>query len=818
MQENRNITRWIVALPIIGIFLTAILLITIGTKLIYNVYDEELNTLKIQSLKNSKKEAIQKVERLENDFLMMKSSFTMFEKKKIEEFTLLAVSILDGFFRVKERELTKKQLIKKVTYALRDVKFYDNKSGYFFVYDKNLNCLLLPPAPYLEGKSLLKVSGENVFRRTKEFLKTNKKGFFEWKWFKPNDFKAKKKKIGYLYTYEPLGIYLGTARYEEDIDKEVKKEILRSFIKNFKDTQDRYFIYSGDGKELFNTMSNFVLSKNEINHIKGVYKLNSDGFFVSKSLNVEFKIDDAFKMNSFYVKFIPSLNWIIGTNTYDYDTIKNIEAKKSEVLLKTSNIMLDMSYVVVFSLLIISALMYLLSKKLKMVLKSYQKSILKKNQIMKKQQEKLTYQVDHDMLTSLPNRFLLSKRLELAIKQSRRDDKKLALIFIDIDKFKSINDSLGHEVVDELIKKVAKRLKESIRKQDLVARFGGDEFVVLIENFYSLHDIVTIIEKIQQSLKSSIEIFGVEHRVTLSMGVSLYPSDAKSAKEMFKNADIAMYSAKESGRNGFKFFTDEMNLKIQNQISTEKALFNALQNDEFELYYQPLYDTNRDKIYGFEALLRWNSPQKGLVGPNEFIEIAEESGLIVQIGEWVIKEAISQIYKWNEKGIKVEKVSINLAIEQLESKKVDIVKVLKKYLKQYGVSCTQIEIEVIERALMNDFCESIKKLREIRDMGIDIAVDDFGTGYSSLVYLKNLPITKLKIDREFIKNIVCSKEDKAIVKSIISLSKGLQIKILAEGVESDDQKRVLMLQGCSKMQGFYFGKPMCAKEAEKILL
>jgi diguanylate cyclase (GGDEF)-like protein len=457
----------------------------------------------------------------------------------------------------------------------------------------------------------------------------------------------------------------------------------------------------------------------------------------------------------------------------------------------------------------------LFSIKLKKVIKKYQVNLIEQHQITLQKQEELTHNLRHDYLTSLPNRLLLNDRLEQGLKHSKRDVKQIAIMFIDVDRFKSINDSLGHDIGDILLKDIAKRLKDSIRESDTVARFGGDEFVVLIDDIKNIHDIIKVIDKIQESLKKKLILDETEHEVTISMGISVFPNDGDSVQTLLKNADIAMYRAKEDLGNSYRFFTNTMNEEIQNQITLEKELIHAVENNEFVLYYQPIVESKSAEIVGVEALIRWNHPTRGLIFPDEFIGIAEQSNVIIRIGQWVVKEAMGQMKEWKSKGYELRKMSINIAVKQLENK--GFVERLKNMLEETSCSPIWIEIEIIERFAMQDIEKSINILNEIRKLGIEVAIDDFGTGHSSMAYLKQLPITKLKIDRAFVKDVLDSPKDKAIAESILSLGSGLGLKVLAEGIETQEQREFFTYHNCQQMQGYFFSKPLPTEQIEKLL-
>ena len=433
----------------------------------------------------------------------------------------------------------------------------------------------------------------------------------------------------------------------------------------------------------------------------------------------------------------------------------------------------------------------------------------------KKQKLLLVHQVEHDILTGLPNRNLLQDRLTQAIKKAHRDKSVLAVLFVDIDKFKSINDTLGHDAGDVLLKSIASRMRTSVRETDTVARLSGDEFIILFDGCKDVSDVFIAIKKLLNAFHEPIFYGNESFKVTMSIGVSVYPNDGENASKLLKNADLAMYRAKADGRNQYKFFDAEMNEETNEHLEIERGLAQAIHNNEFELYYQPQINLKNEKIIGFEALIRWNHPLKGLVMPSYFIDIAEESDLIIDIGKWVAQEAMRQMKAWYDAGLNPGKVAINFAGKQLESPA--LMQCIVECLHESGCKAEWIEMEIVERFIMRDTHKSIALLKQLRELGIDISIDDFGTGHSSLAYLKQLPITKLKIDQSFVQNLEESKEDRAIAKTIIELGRGLGLTVLAEGVETQEQKEFIYQSGCELMQGYFFSKPISAEAAEILL-
>ena len=433
----------------------------------------------------------------------------------------------------------------------------------------------------------------------------------------------------------------------------------------------------------------------------------------------------------------------------------------------------------------------------------------------RKQKKLLMHQVEHDALTGLPNRNLLQDRLHQAIKKASRDAKVLGVMFVDVDKFKNVNDSLGHDAGDMLLRTIAMRMKSSVRETDTVARLSGDEFIVLLDGCKDPNDIFIAIKKLVNAFQEPFVLGNESFKITMSIGVSVYPNDGVSASKLLKNADIAMYKAKSKGRNRYVFFDQEMNQETNEHLEIERSLHKALANDEFVIFYQPQISLQNEEIVGFEALIRWNHPTRGLTAPGYFIHIAEESELIVEIGNWVIKEVMRQLKVWYDQGLNPGKIAVNVAGKQLESS--DLMPFLISSLKESQCKPEWLEMEIVERFIMKDTTKSIALLNKFRELGLDISIDDFGTGHSSLAYLKHFPITKLKIDQSFVQNLEESREDRAIARTIIELGRGLGLKVLAEGVETQAQKEFIYSSGCELMQGYLFSKPICASDAELLL-
>jgi len=425
-------------------------------------------------------------------------------------------------------------------------------------------------------------------------------------------------------------------------------------------------------------------------------------------------------------------------------------------------------------------------------------------------EERVAFMAQHDFLTGLPNRLLLQDRLTQAIAHAQRKQDRLAVIFLDLDHFKTINDSLGHPVGDKLLQEVAGRIKDAVRASDTVSRQGGDEFIIMLQEPGTADTIAMAAVKLLAAIAGSYLIDGSEIQVTTSIGISVFPEDGRDSDSLIKHADNAMYQAKGSGRNNYQFFTSEMNRRTLERISLRTKLSHALERQELSLHYQPQVDLQSGRIIGAEALLRWNQPVLGMVPPAQFIPIAEENGLIATIGEWVLREACRQNQEWRKRGLPEITVAANLSAVQFRQK--NFGEMVMVIVNESGLAPSAFELEITESVVMHDTGAAIALLQQLKSFGLKLSMDDFGTGYSSLSHLKKFPINKLKIDRSFVRNIMIDPDDAVIASTIISMGQNLRLTVIAEGVETLEQLDFLREQGCHEMQGYYFSKPLPAEK------
>ena len=444
----------------------------------------------------------------------------------------------------------------------------------------------------------------------------------------------------------------------------------------------------------------------------------------------------------------------------------------------------------------------------------------------KQADEQIAFLAYHDNLTGLPNNRLFKDRLQQSIAHAKRNDSMLAVLFLDLDRFKLINDSMGHDVGDKLLQVIADRLTEGTRRQDSiginiafdansVARLGGDEFTILLEKVSGQTSITTVARRLIELTAQPINIDNHEIFTSTSIGIALYPNDGEEADTLLKNADTAMYYAKKQGRNNFQFFDPSMNQASVEQLAIETSLRKAIEHNELMLYYQPQVSIVSGQIVGMEALLRWKHPVKGFISPTSFIPVAEETGMIISIGEWVIREACKQGADWAKRNFKPILISVNLSAKQLREERLN--EIIAQILVETGMNPKYLGMELTESAIILDPERALERLKNIKSLGIKMSMDDFGTGYSSLSYLKKFPLDTLKIDQSFIHDILLNQEDASLVKAIISMAHSLGMDVIAEGVEQQEQLEFLGMYQCDAIQGYLFSRPLPADEVEKLL-
>ncbi|HZF71083.1 putative bifunctional diguanylate cyclase/phosphodiesterase [Sulfuricurvum sp.] len=548
---------------------------------------------------------------------------------------------------------------------------------------------------------------------------------------------------------------------------------------------------------------------------KSLLRRLGEGLNANENSSYYIKIRD---LNS-NIEYLKQYEDFLLDELYTFQLNKTVEADKH---IDNAKNMLILVTAITFFLLVVLA--YIVSQTIKTGekkllgiqgnLKNALFELEDKQKILVQQRDTLDYSAHYDSLTGIPNRLHFVEKLKQLIERNNKTAEPFAVWFIDLDRFKEINDSFGHSIGDGVLQEVAKRLENAIGKES-VARFGGDEFAIIVENAQHKSDSEVIIKRFLDMLDVPMDVEGYEIFITCSAGASFFPNEAQSAEELLRNADSAMYQAKNEGKNTYQFYTEEMTKRVLERITLENSLRKALSSNEFVLYYQPQVDMSNEKIIGFEALIRWNNPEFGIISPIKFIPIAEDTGLIIEIGEWVIEEASRQMMEWKNEGFNPGYIAVNISGKQLIHGNLE--KIIPNILKRNSCPPALIELELTESIIMNNPEYSKNILAQLAESGFKLAIDDFGTGYSSLAYLKNLPINKLKIDKSFVDNLPEDQADCEIVKSIIHLAKGLKLKIVAEGIETKKQGQFILKEGCRVAQGYYYFKPLPAEEVRLLL-
>jgi len=499
-----------------------------------------------------------------------------------------------------------------------------------------------------------------------------------------------------------------------------------------------------------------------------------------------------------FVRVYKPLGIVIGSGVYlNYLDKKLLQAQKNEEHMLEDVIEKIVLISLIIPIFIIVIVYYLLSKLTSMLQEMYNEIAIEKRRLFIK--------ANYDSLTGVLNRSYFLTKLDQYIDTSLRENKKFAILFIDLDHFKEINDSLGHQVGDEVLKIIAKRLQDSIRKNDLVARFGGDEFIVLLNDIKSVEELSASAQRILDKIKSPVVLYNKKYYLSVSIGISIFPDDAKDKHKLIKYADTAMYKAKKSGKDRFVFYAQYMTQETNYKMELKHSLYHALEDNQLCVCFQPQCDKN-DKLVGIEALIRWKHPEYGELLPNDFIPLAIENGIIDKVDLWMFEHSIKLYQEIESQGFNIGVLSCNISMYQLE--KSNFYDILQTILDKYNFDPKRLNIEITEESIMQNPKKSISILNKLTSMGIGINIDDFGTGYSSLSYLKKLPVSKLKIDKSFISDIPDNKDDEIIVKTIIDLAKNLNLEVIAEGIETQAQKEFVFNNGCDYMQGFLYAKPL----------
>lgn len=836
-------------LPVAGVFLLSFLLI--GYLWINSEYQkmrEDNQRYAEEFIANQKELLRTEVIRI-RDYLFQEkqaaeSEFEAELVTKVNDAYSIAKSLYDTYHNTH----TEQQIKQMIFSALRNQRF-NNGRGYYFVTSLSGIEYLYPPNPSFEGKHASEIfspAGQKVVQDMIEISEAHKEGFVRYKWTRPDSQVGYYHKYSYVKLFQPYGLIIGTGDYLEDFEISVKEKIFQRIAKvSYGINNEGYFFINTYDGDLFVTNGEYFAGKKNIWDVvdaKGTKVVQENSRLAQTHPEGAFSTYYWRKNGSGEAEKISFVlgfdDWqiFIGTGAY-IDTLQNEIARRKATLLSDLKERIFSAVVILaIATIIVVLVLYVIALRLSRNLllfqnnleksvdtwtkldikelyfdefKSLAKSVNSMVDGLNMQAEELKHRAFHDHLTSLPNRHHGHTQLDLMISHALKHQSTAALMFLDLDHFKEINDTMGHSAGDDLLRQVSNRLRSALREEDIIARLGGDEFTVVTGLLHERHDAKTIAHKLLKEFEQAFEIDGNELYVTASIGISMFPEDGDNSEVLLRNADSAMYEAKRAGRNGFAFYTPEMTAEVSERFLITDQLREAEEQGQFELFYQPQISLSSGEIVGAEALIRWNHPERGMISPDQFIPHAESSGQIEKVGEWVLREACSKIVLWQKQGYPIRRIAVNISSKQL---KPDLVTKVKEVIAVTGCPPSALELEITESSLMENHTLVRKQLSQLQELGISIAIDDFGTGYSSLNYLKQLPINKLKIDRSFVRDIHEDADDRAITSAVIALGHTLNLRVIAEGVENESQLAFLINEKCAQVQGFFYSKPLPEKE------
>ena len=712
--------------------------------------------------------------------------------------------------------LSREQAQRAALDAVRRMRYGDRE--YFWVNDQHPRMLMHPTMPRLDGQDLTDyrdARGKHLFLEMRDVVRRRGAGHVGYWWPKPGRTEAEPKE-SYVMGFQPWGWIIGSGEYVDDIDQAFLNMAIRQTavigIAVLVLGVLLFWVTRRVETALTRYASALADSNAGLRQAAAVFENTHEGILISDAGQHVVAVNAAFTHITGYEsgEFLGRSAQSLRSPRNDPDLLARMATEigeRGQWQGELWNLRKDGGEFPAWTS--ISAIPAESGEV------SHYAEVFADITALKESEARLDQLAHHDPLTGLPNRLLLDARAEHALSRADRHQGKVAVLFIDLDRFKNVNDTLGHPAGDLLLQQVARRISACVRKQDTVSRLGGDEFTVLLEEVDDAGDIGMVARKILGALSEKLVLFGHEVFISGSIGISLYPDDGTDVTTLFKNADSALYRAKDQGRDNYQFYTEELTAQAQARLEVENDLRQALDAGQFELHYQPQVDLRSCRINGMEALVRWRHPRRGLLLPAEFIPLAEETGLIIPLGQWVLATACVQAKAWLDAGLDMVPVAVNLSPRQFQQK--DLVERVAATLAESGLPASYLELEITEGLAMYNVEASIAVLHRLKALGVHIAIDDFGTGYSSLSYLKRFPIDRIKIDLSFVRNITTDPDDAAISEAIITMSHSLSHKVVAEGVETEAQREFLAQRHCDEMQGHHYSRPAPAAEMERML-
>lgn len=820
IAQNLKLVRMIKVIPPIIVVIFAVLVSFIVITDNKVKLDNNISTFHKNYIDKEKEEIKEQVNHIYQQVNYEKSNTEAILKRDIKERIYQAHSIATMIYQ-QNKSLSESEVTKLITDALRSIRFNDGR-GYYFIYKTSGTNIMHPVLPAMEGTSkwnLQDTRGKYIVRDMGNMAKKTGEGFYRWWFVKPQDKSKEFEKIGFGKHFAPYDWFIGTGEYVIDVENDIKARLLKR-INNIRYGANGYiFVIDYQGNILSHYSEKIVgTNKMEVRNQQGISTVeeiiktakNGEDFLYYNGPIMPSTGQSAEKVS--FIKGLPDWQWAIGTGAY-ISEIESYLAKREEYISQQNrNELSKILWLSLFVTLFFVSLSFMLSNYLARRFSLYESRINKDFSELNTIKEKLQHQALHDVLTNLPNRVLLADRLSQSMLQCQRHHNLLAVVFLDLDGFKHVNDSYGHDLGDELLIIISLRMKEALREIDSLARIGGDEFVAVLDDLTSVEDCEPILERLLLAASKPVIVNNIELKVSASIGLTIYPQDNVSADQLMRHADQAMYTAKESGKNRYHLFDTAEDNAVKEQREILDSIRYALDNQQFVLYYQPKVNMRTGVVIGAEALIRWQHPERGLLNPFEFLPAIENNPMMIELGEWVIDRALKQIKQWQAMELNLPlKTSVNIAAIQLQQ--TNFVDRLTTLLAEHPeVPSCYLELEVLETSALEDVLHVSRIMNDCMVKGVNFALDDFGTGYSSLTYLRRLPASLIKVDQSFVRDMLDDVDDLAIVEGVVALAKSFKREVIAEGVETVEHGTALLQIGCELAQGYGIAKPMPASE------
>ena len=807
MTHDLKILRLIKIIPpiIVIIFATLVNVIIISNN--QATLKADIKTLRQDFIKTEKELVKFQVKQLVQQIHYEKNSTITLLKKDIKARVYQAHRIATTIYEANKHK-PEVQVTKLITDALRSIRFNQGR-GYYFIYKTNGLNVMHSTLPVIEGTSkwdYQDIKGNYVVRDMGQLAKSKGEGFSRWWFEKPQNKNKDFEKIGFSKHFSPYDWFIGTGEYVIDVENDIKQRLLQR-ISNISYGTNRYiFVIDYQGNYLSHNPKDLKRYNNSLAVIQNIVFVAKQGedylHYTSSEMPSIAQPTDKIS----YIVGLPDWEWAIGSGVYISDIENYLTTREKAISQQHQDQFSEILWLSLFVTLFFVTLSLFLANYLGRRFALYENQISTDFSELNKVKEQLQYQALHDSLTKLPNRILLDIKIEQGIVLSNKNNKKLAIMFVDLDDFKKINDLYGHSVGDELLATLGTIFNQMLSAGDSVARFGGDEFIFCFPELENLADAERKAKHISEIFKQHFVINGKSIYSSCSIGVAMYPDDGHVAEQLISKADIVLYKSKLQQKGHFLFFNDTINTQVQRDLLLESELHLAIANNELDVLYQPQIDAATGQIYGVEALVRWYNPKLGHVSPVEFIQVAEDVGIINDIGNFVIKKSLQDILQFNNRSNTQLHLSINISPKQLMEP--DFVSNVINLTNEMAVENRLITLEITENVLINDVAKVLAVLQSIRNSGMKLSLDDFGTGYSSLSYLSNLPIDEIKIDRSFIDKLLTNDQSESLVKTIIAIGQFCDLTVIAEGVETKEQYDHLRHYRCDLVQGYYFDRPL----------